>query len=106
MIVIPRIEEWHGKRDAAAVRKIWLEHHVIEQDNRCAYCRRSFMPEGDRCATVDHVIAKSVGGLDVFENTVAACYGCNTCKGNGTIDELFVQPSFQRRLLEVRSIQE
>lgn len=44
---------------------------VLERDGHiCAYCQQ----EAD---TVDHVIAKNAGGLDVMANLVAACRTCN-----------------------------
>ena len=35
-----------------------------------------------RSATLDHVIPKSKGGMDVMGNLRLACYGCNSARGN------------------------
>lgn len=44
---------------------------------RCHWCGES----GDRaCFTVDHIVAKAVGGTDALENLVAACVLCNGAK--------------------------
>jgi 5-methylcytosine-specific restriction endonuclease McrA len=37
--------------------------------------------------TIDHIIPKSRGGSESWENLVAACTKCNNKKGNRTPDE-------------------
>jgi 5-methylcytosine-specific restriction endonuclease McrA len=57
--------------------------NIIKRDNhQCQYC-------GTRSATmtVDHVVPKTRGGEDSWENLVAACVQCNNSKGNMTPDE-------------------
>jgi 5-methylcytosine-specific restriction endonuclease McrA len=55
---------------------------VLRRDgHRCAYCRRS-------ATTVDHVLPRSRGGPDSWENLVACCVRCNNAKGDRTPDEL------------------
>lgn len=49
-----------------------------EQNWRCCYCGRRM--EELRSATFDHVIAKSRGGTDEYENMVLACRPCNQTK--------------------------
>ncbi|NNE46814.1 MAG: HNH endonuclease [Rhodothermales bacterium] len=64
-------------------RRIMLTRkNVIRRDGfRCQYC-------GSRDKlTIDHVIPKSRGGRDIWENLVAACVPCNNRKGNHTPDE-------------------
>ncbi len=53
--------------------------NILKRDNnRCLYC-------GSReKLTIDHVIPKSRGGDDSWENLVSACTGCNHRKGNRT----------------------
>lgn len=54
--------------------------NILRRDNhKCAYCGR-----GDLSFTIDHVIPKSKGGKDTWENLVAACLPCNNKKGNLT----------------------
>jgi 5-methylcytosine-specific restriction endonuclease McrA len=36
--------------------------------------------------TIDHIIPKNKGGLDAWENLVAACAKCNTKKGDMILD--------------------
>lgn len=56
--------------------------NVLRRDrHRCQYCRSH-----DRL-TIDHVLPKSRGGKDTWENLVAACVPCNNRKGNRTPEE-------------------
>lgn len=47
--------------------------------------------------TVDHIIPKSRGGKDTWDNLVTACVSCNNRKGNRTPKEasmkLYSEPS-------------
>lgn len=54
---------------------------VLRRDgHRCAYCAA-------HATTVDHVLPRSRGGGDVWENLVACCLRCNNAKGDKTPDE-------------------
>ncbi len=55
-----------------------------EQSGYCAYCETEMTLElgYDKTATVDHVIAQSLGGPKKHFNEVAACNKCNNQKGN------------------------
>ncbi|MDQ1295067.1 MAG: hypothetical protein QG608_2952 [Actinomycetota bacterium] len=54
---------------------------VLRRDNhRCAYC-------GSHATTIDHVLPRSRGGRDTWENLVACCVTCNNTKGNRTPEE-------------------
>lgn len=50
-------------------------------DHMCQYCG-SF-----NNLTIDHVIPRSRGGKDTWDNMVAACMPCNTHKGDRTPEE-------------------
>jgi len=55
---------------------------VLRRDShRCAYCRRS-------AHTIDHVMPRSRGGQDSWENLVACCVRCNNVKGDRTPEEM------------------
>ncbi len=57
--------------------------NILRRDNyKCAYCGRS-----DLMLTVDHIIPKSKGGNDSWENLITACTKCNNIKGDRTPDE-------------------
>ncbi len=53
--------------------------NILRRDRfRCQYCNSREQ------LTIDHVIPKSRGGRDTWENLVAACTPCNNRKGNRT----------------------
>jgi 5-methylcytosine-specific restriction endonuclease McrA len=55
---------------------------VLRRDGqRCAYC-------GLFAGTVDHVLPRSRGGRDTWENLVACCVRCNNSKGDRTPEEM------------------
>lgn len=61
---------------------------VVKQDFHCKYC---FIPVSQKTATVDHVKAKSRGGLNNKENLVVACVDCNKLKSNMSVDDFYIQ---------------
>lgn len=63
------------------VHKTVSKKAILARDKHtCAYCGKS-------AKTVDHVLPKSRGGKDTFENLVAACFKCNNKKDNRTPEE-------------------
>ena len=55
---------------------------VLRRDNhRCGYC-------GKAASTIDHVMPRSRGGADSWENLVACCLRCNNVKSNRTPQEM------------------
>jgi len=59
--------------------------NIFERDkNACQYCGRR-MPKTD--LTLDHVVPRSRGGIDSWDNLVLACMPCNVRKGNRTPEE-------------------
>ncbi len=50
----------------------------------CQYCRQ---PVGSAKLTLDHIIPRSRGGANAWENLVAACFACNNAKGDRTPEE-------------------
>ncbi len=65
-------------------KKIILSRkNILRRDgHRCQYCSR-----GDTTLTVDHIVPKSTGGEDTWENLVTACVECNNRKGNRTAEK-------------------
>jgi 5-methylcytosine-specific restriction endonuclease McrA len=57
--------------------------------HRCQYCG------SDRHLTVDHVVPRSKGGLDTWDNLVTSCAPCNRKKGDRTAHAAGLQ--LQRR---------
>ena len=55
---------------------------VLRRDaHRCSYC-------GNAATTIDHVLPRSRGGQDAWENLVACCLSCNNSKGDRTPAEM------------------
>ena len=55
---------------------------VLRRDaHRCGYC-------GNSANTIDHVLPRSRGGKDSWENLVACCLKCNNLKGDKTPQEM------------------
>jgi 5-methylcytosine-specific restriction endonuclease McrA len=67
------VTRWRHSRGPA-----WSRPGVLARDgHRCGYC-------GKPASTVDHVLPRSRGGGNTWENTVAACGRCNGRKGDRT----------------------
>jgi 5-methylcytosine-specific restriction endonuclease McrA len=61
---------------------ILSRRNVLRRDNfKCQYCGRQ---DG---LTLDHVLPRSRGGKDAWDNLVAACVPCNNRKANKTPEE-------------------
>ena len=58
------------------------------QGGHCAACGHHFKP---RNLTVDHIIARSVGGTDHLSNLQLLCGACNSTKGNRGMEYLMAQ---------------
>jgi 5-methylcytosine-specific restriction endonuclease McrA len=65
-------------------KKIELSRkNILRRDGfKCMYCGDHKPP-----LTVDHIIPRSRGGTDQWENLVCACIKCNNRKGNRTPEE-------------------
>ena len=70
-------------------------------DYECQYCGTKHN------LTIDHVIPRSKGGKDTWDNLVACCTTCNVKKGNKSLKEMGWKPKnipkapFNRVLLEI-----
>jgi len=63
-------------------RIILSRKNILKRDNhRCQYCGCTSN------LTIDHIIPKSKGGEDSWENLVTACIKCNNKKGDRTLEE-------------------
>ncbi|GAB3527921.1 HNH endonuclease [Arthrobacter monumenti] len=55
---------------------------VLRRDNHlCGYC-------GKPASTIDHIVPKSRGGAETWENLVACCLRCNNAKDDHTLREM------------------
>ena len=78
--------------------------NILWRDNySCQYCSKSCERHESDKLTIDHVIPKSRGGENTWENLVTACKKCNQRKGNKTPKEagmsLIRQPTMPKSSL-------
>jgi len=76
--------------------------NILRRDGmRCQYCGSPSAP-----LTIDHIIPRSRGGGDTWENLTTACIVCNNRKGNRTPEEarmrLLTQPRKPNHVLFLR----
>lgn len=77
VILLTRYVRVPGARTVPVTRR-----GVLRRDaHRCGYC-------GKTATTIDHVLPRSRGGADSWENLVAACVRCNNTKGDRTPQEI------------------
>ena len=57
----------------------------IRDMSHCQYCKKKLSLDN---SSIDHVIPRSKGGKNVWENVVLSCIPCNTKKGNKTLEEI------------------
>jgi 5-methylcytosine-specific restriction endonuclease McrA len=84
-IAVPRIIRLLGY-DRLPEQSVKLNRrNLFARDrNRCQYCGRIHTTSD---LSIDHVLPKSKGGGDSWENLVCACIRCNARKGGRTPDE-------------------
>ena len=82
VIAVPRVIRLlrYSGRPQREVRLTRRNIHARDL-GRCHYCGKRFP---SRELTVDHVIPRSLGGRDTWENLVTACVPCNSRKGSRT----------------------
>lgn len=70
----------------ARIRRFWRRVEREDLPMVCTYCGITVLrnaPDSDPSkATVDHIIPRSKGGTNQFENLVIACWPCNLKKGD------------------------
>ncbi len=67
--------------------------NILRRDNnQCQYCGKTTAP-----LTLDHIIPRSRGGMDTWDNLVTACIRCNNRKGNQTPEEAGMKLAKQPR---------
>ena len=81
-IAVPKIIRLLGyDRLPATGVKLNRRNLFARDQNRCQYCGRRF-PTNE--LSLDHVIPRTQGGLNGWENIVCACIRCNVKKGGRT----------------------
>ena len=70
---------------------------LIGAAKRCVYC-------GGYGDTIDHVIAKTNGGLDIPENTVCCCLHCNMQKNNHDVTKFLNDRLLMHEPVDIEAI--
>lgn len=84
-IAVPRIIRLLGyDRLPEQTVKLNRRNLFARDRNQCQYCGRHF-PTSD--LSIDHVLPRSLGGKDTWDNLVCACIKCNARKGGRTPDQ-------------------
>lgn len=98
------------KRKQRAWRRLRMQL-AGEQNWRCCYCHVTMIP-GEAFAnhpdalSIEHVIPKSKGGSDHWENLVAACRFCNNSRGMYDVDPMvFVNMAMNIKRAQAEEIQ-
>lgn len=79
---------------------VWVRTRLAESQNwRCCWCgRHTSIKRGRRdSATVEHVLPKSQGGTDDWENLAMGCARCNSSRGSDDMDTFVPPPKNTRR---------
>lgn len=86
-IDLPSIVASDGERLAKPRTNYALSNRTLfaRDGYLCMYCGNKFH---ERELTRDHIVPKSKGGNDVWENVVSACRRCNQHKGDSSLELL------------------
>ena len=71
-------------RNPRVVVRLTRRNLMLRDQHQCQYCARR---PGVRDLNIDHIVPRSRGGKDSWENLVVSCRQCNLKKGRRTPDE-------------------
>jgi 5-methylcytosine-specific restriction endonuclease McrA len=84
-VAVPRVIRLLGyDRLPVQVVKLNRRNLFARDRNQCQYCGRTF-PTSE--LSIDHVVPRSQGGGEAWENLVCACVKCNARKGGRTPEQ-------------------
>lgn len=84
-IAVPKVIRLLGYDRLPAQHVKLNRRNLFARDrNRCQYCGNTF-PTSE--LSIDHVLPRTQGGLDTWDNLVCACVRCNARKGGRTPDQ-------------------
>ena len=82
---VPRVLHLHEyERTPDHVVRLTRRNLLLRDDYQCQYCGAR---PGVRGLNVDHVVPRSRGGRDTWDNLVISCHTCNLRKGRRTPEE-------------------
>ena len=73
---------------SSEARRLWRRKIKEKWGHKCAYCG------SDDNITIDHVLARSKGGLDTTKNMVCCCHSCNQSKAHTPWEEWYLSQEF------------
>ncbi len=73
---------WHYKKVPYKRIMLTRKNILMRDGHRCQYCGTNRGP-----MTVDHIVPRTMGGSDTWDNLVCACVKCNNRKGDQTPDQ-------------------
>lgn len=83
--------ECANERKRTRFRRHWTSKGI--PFDQCIYCQMmTDLTTGDLHG--DHVIARAIGGPDEMSNIAPACYACNICKGEDTLEKFLAEQFF------------
>jgi 5-methylcytosine-specific restriction endonuclease McrA len=81
-VAVPKVIRLLGyDRLPAQIVKLNRRNLFARDRNQCQYCGKTFSTSE---LSIDHVLPRSQGGQDTWENLVCACVRCNARKGGRT----------------------
>lgn len=85
-----------------SVNNAILRTRLAEAQNwRCAYCGIKCTDEREigHSATIEHIVPRSIGGRDVWENMVMACKNCNSNRSSVPLEDFLNSKYLRNRKL-------
>ncbi len=78
----------NGKTSSSWIRREKRVAIYLRDGMCCVYCGRS-APDHGVLLTLDHILARELGGSNEHTNLVTACFSCNSKKQDATTREWF-----------------
>ena len=108
--IIPNVIRLKSYNKTPFMNYRYCRKNVYKRDRyRCRYCNKSLRKD-EKDITIDHIIPRSRGGKDTWENTVTSCRACNLKKRDFTLEEAgmkllpgVVKPTYFKNLATINS---
>lgn len=107
---MPNIDTWDEIADRYDRQFRKLAILCEQQNHRCCYCGVTLVyPIVDRKfraddASIEHVVAHSLGGLRLYQNEVAACRNCNMMRSSDIEAEEFYYWRIEQPQMSIKKL--